>query len=192
MLPKATEKIFIGFEDGAHAITYYNKQTRKVLSSRNYQFHNTLPTDFGEIQIPDPVHEGEASDSNLKSASDHTTQRTDTSRPEKRPADDNSNVSPRKTRGVCLDYKRLDNPFSDEEDEDAAMIAIQIMITDESYATAINDGPANLKEAKRSHDWLKWENAIQVELEQHRTISTWSLVTKPRDAIPIANKWVFI
>ena len=195
MLSKATEKIFISFEDGAHAITYYNKQMRKVLLFQNYQFHNTLPTDFGEIQIPNPVHEGEASDSNLESASDHTTQQMDTlqdSQLKKRPADDNSNVSPRKTRGVCLDFKRLDNPFLDEEDEDAAMIAIQIMITEESYAMAINDGPANLKEAKHSHDWLEWENTIQVELEQHRIISTWSLVTKPQDMIPIANKWVFI
>ena len=72
------------------------------------------------------------------------------------------------------------------------MITIQIMITEESYATAINDGPTNLRDAKRSHDWLEWENAIQVELEQHRTMGTWSLVTKPRDAIPIANKWVFV
>ena len=72
------------------------------------------------------------------------------------------------------------------------MIAIQIMITEESYAMAINNGPANLRDAKRSHNWLEWENVIQVELEQHRTIGTWSLVIKPWDAIPITNKWVFV
>ena len=103
MLPKATEKLFIRFEDGPRAITYYNKATRKTLSSRNYQFHNNnvLPTDYREIQGTDPLREGEGSDN----IPDHTTQRTDTSRPKKRPADEHPDVSPRKTRGVCLDFK---------------------------------------------------------------------------------------
>jgi len=30
MLPKAKEKIFVGFDDGAHAIRYYNKELCKI------------------------------------------------------------------------------------------------------------------------------------------------------------------
>jgi hypothetical protein len=38
MLPKSIQKTFLGFDDGARAIKYYNKDTRKVLTSRNYRF----------------------------------------------------------------------------------------------------------------------------------------------------------
>ena len=101
MLPKATKKLFVGFEDGPHTITYYNKATCKTLSFRNYQFLNVLPTDYREIQSTDPQREGEGGDS----IPDNTMQQTDTSRPKKRPADEYPDVSPRKTRGVCLDFK---------------------------------------------------------------------------------------
>jgi uncharacterized protein (DUF1919 family) len=50
----------------------------------------------------------------------------------------------------------------------------------------------SLKEAKKSPDWPEWEKAIKAELEQLRDMGTWKLVNKPFDAIPIANKWLFI
>jgi hypothetical protein len=93
---------------------------------------------------------------------------------------------------VIVDYKRLDNPFSDSKDDEDSMIAIYLMINDESYTAATNDGPISLKEAKQSPDWPEWEKAIQAELEQLQDMGTWVIVKKPLDAIPITNKWLFI
>ena len=53
------------------------------------------------------------------------------------------------------------------------------MILDENYNAAVCDGPANLKEAKQSPDWLEWENGIRAELEQLQDMGTWQLVKKP-------------
>jgi Reverse transcriptase (RNA-dependent DNA polymerase) len=72
------------------------------------------------------------------------------------------------------------------------MIAIYLMINDESYTAATNDGPISLKEAKQSPDWPEWEKAIQSELEQLQDMGTWEIVKKPLDAIPITNKWLFV
>ena len=91
-----------------------------------------------------------------------------------------------------MDYKHLNNLFSDSEDEDNFMMIIQLMINDESYHSATNDGPISLKEAKKSPNWLEWEKAIESELEQLRDMGTWKLVKKPIDTIPIANKWLFV
>jgi hypothetical protein len=91
-----------------------------------------------------------------------------------------------------MDYKRLDNPFPDEDENEDAMIVIQMMINDKSYNAITNDGPISLKEAKKSPDWPEWEKAIKAELEQLRDMGTWKLVNKPFDAILIANKWLFI
>jgi hypothetical protein len=88
------------------------------------------------------------------------------SQPNKWPADVDENLAPRKTRGVYLDYRRLDNPFEDTDDEEDSMIAIQSMILDKNYNAAVCDGPTNLKEAKQSPDWLEWKNGIRAELEQ--------------------------
>jgi len=118
-------------------------------------------------------------------------QATNPKRPKKRPADNEINVPMRKTRGLYLDFKRFDNPFSDKEDEDT-MITIQIMIYDESYITATSDGLMSLKQAKDSADWPEWEKAIVIELKQLQAEGTWELIDKPPNAIPIANKWVFV
>jgi hypothetical protein len=91
-----------------------------------------------------------------------------------------------------MDYKRLDNLFPDEDENEDAMIVIQMMINDESYNAITNDGPISLKEAKKSPDWPKWEKAIEAELEQLWDMGTWKLVNKLLDAIPIANKWLFV
>lgn len=48
------------------------------------------------------------------------------SRPNKRPADE-ENDSPRKTRGVTRDYKQLDNPFSDTDEDEDSMILDQVV-----------------------------------------------------------------
>ena len=82
----------------------------------------------------------------------------------------------------------MDNPFSDSEDEDDSMMIIQLIINDESYHSATNDGPISLKEVKKSPDWLEWKKAIKSELEQLWDMGTWKLVKKPIDTIPIANK----
>jgi hypothetical protein len=69
--------------------------------------------------------------------------------------DEEGDTNPRKTRGVIVDYKRLDNLFSDSEDDEDSMITIYLMINDESYIAATNDGPISLKEVKQSPDWPK-------------------------------------
>ena len=50
----------------------------------------------------------------------------------------------------------------------------------------------NLSEAKASPDWLEWEKVIQVKLDQLKHIGTWQLVNCLVQAIPLANKWVFV
>ena len=54
------------------------------------------------------------------------------------------------------------------------------------------DEPKTLKAARQSPDWPEWEKAINSELEQLTRMGTWQLMAKPANALPIANKWVFI
>jgi hypothetical protein len=49
-----------------------------------------------------------------------------------------------------MDYKRLDNPFSDEDDDEDAMIVIQMMINDESYNAALTTG-LSVSKKRRNH-----------------------------------------
>jgi hypothetical protein len=36
LLPRSKQQIFVGYDDGSKSIKYYNPETRKVLTSRNY------------------------------------------------------------------------------------------------------------------------------------------------------------
>ena len=38
MLPKSNKRLLVGYNDGARAVKYYHRETRKILTSRNYQF----------------------------------------------------------------------------------------------------------------------------------------------------------
>jgi hypothetical protein len=66
----------------------------------------------------------------------------------------------------------------------------------ETYTSTVienqfGDEPKTLEEAGHSPEWIHWEQAIQAELGQIYKRGTWSLVDKPKDAVPISNKWVF-
>ena len=62
-----------------------------------------------------------------------------------------------------------------------------------AYAASQSGGdePRSLAEAQRSPEWPEWEYAIKAELKQLHEKGTWKLVSKPADAIPISNRWVF-
>ena len=72
MLPKSQRRVYVGFDDGSKSVRYYNAETRKVLTSRNYRFlsiENKSPPE--EIVVaPDKPHEGEMEKSTLPTGSD--------------------------------------------------------------------------------------------------------------------------
>ena len=63
MKPKSKQKIYIGFDDGAGAVEYYNAETRNVLTSQNFKQITPPQTDPipKDIDItPDSWPEGES------------------------------------------------------------------------------------------------------------------------------------
>ena len=62
-----------------------------------------------------------------------------------------------------MDYRHLNDPFLDDEDED---INVVTDISNEAFSIAANDGVASLKEARKSDEWPEWEKAIKAELTQ--------------------------
>ena len=51
--------------------------------------------------------------------------------------------------------------------------------------------PRTLAEAKRSPDWLRWEQAVKDEIEMLERLRTWEVVDSPPDANVVGCKWVF-
>ena len=94
--------------------------------------------------------------------------------------------APWKTCRIHINYKNLHNSYPEEENED------NFLTMREVYATIAGDELMSLEDAKNSPDWPEWEIAIQAELDLLKEKGTWELVDKLPDAIPIANKWVFI
>ena len=190
MLSKSNEKIFVGFDDSAQAVKYYFKDTQKLLTSRNYQFLKSTPTDLSSTKnITEPDHEIEEESDKILGPS---TEQIRSLWPRKRPADAISDESLRRTRRKIMDYKWLDNPFSNTDNDDDSMIAIHLMINNETYSTACSNMLISLQEAKKSPNWPEWKKAIQDELDQLWDMGIWKLEKKPLDAIPIANKWLFV
>jgi len=85
MEPKSRQQVFVGYDDGSKSIKYYNVETRKVLTSRNFCFLS-LTNDYtppAPIEVlPDAPIEGEPERSTLptsgnKSDSSNETKKKD-------------------------------------------------------------------------------------------------------------------
>jgi len=88
-----------------------------------------------------------------------------------------------------VNYWHLNDPFSDEEDEDEMYCAYSATIYQAVLGT---DDPKTLHKAMTFNDWPEWEMAIRIKLDQLEHFRTRKLVNCPSDAIPIPNKWVFL
>ena len=69
MLPKSKRQAYVGYEEGPKAVKYYNAETRKVLTSQDYQFISAppigTPTLQGIVVAPDAQCKGEMRDGTL-------------------------------------------------------------------------------------------------------------------------------
>ena len=191
--PKSSKHIFVGFEDGPKAVKYYDVQTHRVKTSRNYIFTQPPTQIQGE-------NEGEQQ-------ADDAEQDIEIPKKRKRPLDDNPDIIPRRSTRPRIqpDYRILNDPFLafDPAPELAALACDpeeghHISSSNELIGTIIEranlafDGPLTLKDARESSEWPEWEKAIQIELDQLTQKNTWELADLPEDRIAIKNKWVFV
>jgi len=135
MLPKSQYRAYVGMDEGAKAIKYYNAAMRNVLTLRNYHFlepsEPSPPEDIVVDMCDDqgehaPPHEGENKDKSMR--------KSNAIIPMKRPAENEINTrepqkaqgvqvredintrEPHKTHEVQINYKYLNDPFLDEEE----------------------------------------------------------------------------
>ena len=188
MLPKAQRRAYVGYNKGSCSIKYYNASTRGILNSRNYRFlissSISPPEEIAiDLEPDDPLFEGEEGEGKDK----RTTDRPPTLIPSKRHADTDADPrSHQRTRGVRVDYQYLNDPFPDEIEAGIACVE-----KEEVFAVLPDDECCNLQQAKALPEWPEWEQAILTELAQLKHMGTWKLIDKPRDTIPISNKFVF-
>jgi len=154
--------------------------TRNILTSHNFRFlvpSISSPSEELAIEpeMDDPPREGEPE------------RDTWSVNPVGRaPENDHIDVdAPRKTRGVQVDYRYLNDPFLDEEEAGVSIVR------EESYAAVPNNECCSLREAKQSPEWPEWEKAICAKLDQLKKMGTWRLVDKPSGVVAIANKFIF-
>jgi len=63
MESKSRRQIFVGYDDGSKSVKYYNAETRKILTSRNFRFLNLTETETPlepMVITPDAPGEGES------------------------------------------------------------------------------------------------------------------------------------
>ena len=85
-----------------------------------------------------------------------------------------------------MDYKYLNDPFPDEEEAEMAYV-----VKVDAPEIPPSDECRDLRQVRKSPEWLEWEKAIQSELDQLNRMGTRRLVDKPPHAIPISNRFVF-
>ena len=103
MLPKSQHQAYVGINKGAKAIRYYNAATRNILTLRNYHFLEPLEPSPPEDIVVD-MHDDQGEHAPLDEGEndrDQSTQKSNTTIPKKRPAENEIDIrEPRKAQGV--------------------------------------------------------------------------------------------
>jgi hypothetical protein len=203
MLPKSKRRVYIGYKDGVKAVKYYNVATCNILTSRNFRHINPSekPSSQEEIEVipdttcepdmtrePHTTHEGESTGS-TPSGHDVPTHNLGPKKRMRNETEEDIDINePQKMCGICTDYKRLQDPFMKEDEEDENTF----LSIEEVYTIVAGDEITSLNEVRNSPKWPKWQQALNEEMDLLNEMGTWELVQKPPNTIPIANKWVFV
>jgi len=158
LLPKLQQKAYIGFEDGSQSVKYNNAETRKILISQNFCFL-TLPDQVSppeEITMaPGAPHEGETEGEVCMCTACNDCDGNKNKRKADNLEERIHEYEPQKTRGIRTNYRYLNDPFLDEEEEGTFP-----NIEDNANAMMAGDDYQSQKDAKESSEWPEWESAI--------------------------------
>lgn len=185
MAPKADKYTFVGFEDGAKVIKYWNGCT--INTSQNYKFTHTPPANDTDICLPS---EGENTSYKWQTVEKQTDE--DTKEGQKQTTDTPRPNRPIQTTTKQIDYKCLHNPNawlpgaqqqrekadtnSKTQTESIELVFLANMETTYLSNTSdpsLEEAPNTLEEARGRQDWKEWEKAINSELDTHKQMGTW-------------------
>ncbi|GBE79025.1 hypothetical protein SCP_0202220 [Sparassis crispa] len=173
-------------------------------------FPGTLPSNASDVphaerrpEVPnltttaDVRREGELGTSAPQSPAKNPRKRRQDHDPDQRKESGTAAPSqPRRTRRKTVqhDYRLMHDPEADEDlDNDSDKSNAELVyIAMSVHRNADADEPKTLSDAKRSLEWPKWEQAVQMELNQLQGMETWELVEPPEDRKPVGNKWVLV
>ena len=156
MQPKYKQHIYVGFDNGAGAVKYYNAKMRNILTSRNFKQitppQNTPIPENVDI-TPNSQFNGESvGDMPPKGVTD-SDDITLTLEPGNKKCKRNllegdiDINAPRKTCGICINYKNLHDPYPDEENEE------NFLTMEDIFAIIAGDELTSLKDTKNSPNW---------------------------------------
>ncbi|WZZ57161.1 hypothetical protein YC2023_057268 [Brassica napus] len=111
------------------------------------------------------------------------------------PTNETRDAEPHGTEGandeISINYlmsgTRWNRKDVDINDIFAYQVALDVMDLDEDHE------PTSILECTQRSDWLKWKEAINVELESFKKRNVFgSIIRTPYNVNPVGYKWVFI
>lgn len=194
---KSEKLIFVGYDDNTKGYRCIDKQTRKLIISRDVIFHESTSNE--SITFNDSNDEVRASN---KTADEATSSEQIT------PVEklDESGNSEFENANDTITGTSPDNTLNDPEyqpDETIESIPRTGIQTRSQTASNIHPfdmnpinfaffiEPSTVTEAMKSSDANKWKRAMDEEMSAHRQNATWSLATLPKGRKAIKAKWVF-
>ena len=185
--PKAEEHTFVGIAEHAKAWKYFNKVSKHVQTSRNITFDENNDKLF---PIPDddntndkaPLEGEQAPNEVLRERQPQPTAPTPDMSPDTTPTPDPSGQAPgpliRRSARITQrpDYQKLNDPGR----PDTAYVTYEIVTELENYRIAVSCDDAPI-----------WEEAMQIEMDQHQEIGTWEKTELPPERTAIGCRWVY-
>jgi hypothetical protein len=176
--------MFVGIAEHAKAWKYFNRASKHVQISRNITFDEndnklyTIPGNDNAVETA-PLEGEQAPIEVPPEQQPQLTSSTPQTSPEITPSPDPPAQAPvRRSTHITQrpDYRKLNDPGQ----ADSAYVTHEIVTEPENYRAAVSRDDAPI-----------WEEAMQIEMDQHQEIGTWEMTKLPPGRTAIGCQWVF-
>lgn len=200
---KSIKMIFVGYDRDIKGYRCIDKNTRKIIVSRDVIFHETSPKSIINVDIDEENVENSTPHDELRGESSiNITPDTSINKIDSISNNTNDSVE----FGTPNSSNHEETMIEPDETDDAEYIPDEnIDMNDLANPSrelrprarpfqlnlALFIEPSTVKEALRGENADEWQGAMEEEMASHRSNNTWSLVEIPAGRKPIQAKWVF-
>ena len=162
--PKSTECVFVGYCETSKGYRLIDKNTKKLIVSRDVIFFESAGAALSESEIRTCV------------TADLPVRGPNPTQPEN---DDDVTMTPTEDSAASSDPRK------------SKRVRYPTYVYGEEYVNLVLDGPEDFDEAINGNESEKWRQAVDEEMNSIMQNETWDLVTLPKGRKAIKSKWVF-
>lgn len=185
---KSQKMIFVGYDENTKGFRCMDRQTKKLLVSRDVIFHENVSMDISNLDDDSEIEEiGESENQTEEAAADNESVNEEEENQIDEQITESSRSTPSDGEGADENKDVQPSQVDTRKSNRSKTKTHQFQMT--YFALMVE--PTTVREALEDPNSEKWKEAMDAEMASHKSNKTWTLQPLPRDRKAVKSKWVF-